>query len=80
MGESNASRVFVMQFLHELSESAKAAIDKYTVYSSATAGAIAAATLSQAALVISCIAGLLTIAWYCVRFYDRFKHGPNRGE
>lgn len=28
-------------------------------------------------MVIGGIAGVMSIIWYAVKFYDRFKHGPN---
>lgn len=59
-----------MNFLHELNEPTKRALDL-----TAAAGAATAITLSQAALVVSIIAGLLSITWYGVRLYDRFKYG-----
>ena len=59
-----------MNSLHELSEPTKRFLDL-----TAAAGAVTAITLSNVALVISCVAGLLSITWYGVRLYDRFKHG-----
>lgn len=56
--------------LHDLPEATKRALDL-----AAAAGAATAITLSQAALVVSIIAGLLSITWYGIRIYDRLKHG-----
>jgi hypothetical protein len=59
-----------MNFLHELSEPTKRFFDL-----TAAASAVTALTLSNAALAISCVAGLLSITWYGVRLFDRFKYG-----
>lgn len=53
---------------------------------SATATAISAVgatvpfTLNQAASVVGIIVGLLTIAWYILRFVDRIRFGPSSGD
>jgi ABC-type transport system involved in cytochrome c biogenesis permease subunit len=59
-----------VNFLHELSEPTKRVLDM-----TAAAGAVTAVTLSQAALMVSILAGLLSIAWYSIRIFDRLKHG-----
>jgi hypothetical protein len=61
-----------VNFLHELSEPSKRFLDL-----TAAAGAVTAITLSQAALVVSIIAGLLSIAWYSIRIFDRLKGGSS---
>ena len=58
--------------LHDLPEATKRALDL-----AAAAGAATAITLSQAALVVSIIAGLLSIAWYSIRIVDRLRNGPS---
>ena len=58
-------------FLHDLSESTKRFLDI-----TAVGGAVAAITLSQVALIVSIVAGILSAAWMCQRFYDR--HFLNR--
>jgi hypothetical protein len=60
-----------MTFLHDLSEPTKRFLD-----GTAVAGAVAAISLSQVALIVSIIAGILSAAWMCQRFYDR--HFLNR--
>jgi hypothetical protein len=57
--------------LHDLSEPTKRFLD-----ATALAGAVLSVTLSQVALIVSIIAGLLSAAWMCQRFYDR--HFLNR--
>jgi hypothetical protein len=58
--------------VHDLSEPTKRFLDW-----AAAAGAVTAITLSQVALMVSIIAGLLSAAWMCQRFYDR--HFLGRG-
>jgi hypothetical protein len=60
-----------VSFLHDLSEPTKRFLDV-----TAIAGAVTAITLSQVALIVSIIAGILSAAWMCQRFYDR--HFLNR--
>ena len=55
---------------HDLSEGTKRVLDFAGALS-----AVAAIGLSQVALIVSIIAGLMSIAWYAVRLYDRFRHG-----
>jgi hypothetical protein len=55
-----------MNFLHELSEPTKRFFD-----ATALAGAVAAISLSQVAIIVSIVAGLLSAAWMVQRFYDR---------
>ena len=55
-----------MNFLHDLSEPWKDFFDR-----SAIIGAVAAISLSQVALIVSIVAGVLSCAWFCQRFYDR---------
>jgi hypothetical protein len=57
--------------LHDLSEPTKRFLD-----ATALAGAVLSVTLSQVALIVSIIAGILSAAWMCQRFYDR--HFLNR--
>jgi hypothetical protein len=57
--------------LHDMSETTKRFLDW-----TAAAGAVTAITLSQVALLVSIVAGLLSAAWMCQRFYDRYKFGP----
>jgi hypothetical protein len=57
--------------IHDLSESTKRAID-----AAAVAGALVAGiSLAQAALVISILAGLVSIILGAIRIYDRLKFG-----
>ena len=56
--------------VHELSDHTKRALDLVGAVS-----AVAAISLSQVALMVSIIAGLLSITWYGVRLYDRFRYG-----
>lgn len=60
-----------MNFLHELNEPTKRFLD-----ATALGGAVLSITLSQVALIVSIIAGILSAAWMCQRFYDR--HFLNR--
>jgi hypothetical protein len=55
---------------HDLNEHTKRVLDFAGALS-----AVAAISLSQIALMVSIVAGLLSILWYAVRLYDRFKHG-----
>jgi hypothetical protein len=60
---------------HEWSEGTKRFLD--------IAGAISAVTaisLSSVALMVSIVAGVLSITWYAVRLHDRFKYGRGGGE
>jgi hypothetical protein len=59
-----------MNSVHDWGESTKRVLDTL-----AAVGAITAITLSQAALIVSIIAGLLSITWYGVRLYDRVRYG-----
>jgi hypothetical protein len=56
--------------IHDLSESTKRFMDVAGAVS-----AVAAISLSQAALVASFVAALLSIAWYGIRIYDRLRYG-----
>lgn len=56
--------------VHELSEHTKRALDVVGAVS-----AVAAISLSSVALLVSIVAGILSITWYGVRLYDRFKYG-----
>lgn len=59
-----------MNFLHDLNEHTKRALDVAGAVS-----AVAAISLSQVALMVSIVAGLLSIAWYGIRIFDRLKSG-----
>jgi hypothetical protein len=61
--------------MHELSEHTKRAIDLVSPVLTGAAAATAALTLQQLALVVTIATGLLSAAWYVMRFYDRFKYG-----
>jgi hypothetical protein len=61
--------------MHELSESTKRLIDSGSLLAAAAAGATRALTLADWALVVTIAAGVLSIAWQAMRFYDRFKYG-----
>jgi hypothetical protein len=60
---------------HELSEHTKRLLDVIGALS-----AVAAISLSQVALMVSIIAGLMSITWYGVRIFDRMKYGRGNGE
>jgi hypothetical protein len=60
---------------HELSEHTKRLLDVIGALS-----AVAAISLSQVALMVSIIAGLMSITWYGVRIFDRMKYGRGSGE
>ncbi len=64
-----------MSSLHDLSEPTKRLLDFI-----AAGSAAAALTLSQAALVVSIIAGLLSITWYGIRLHDRLKYGRSNDD
>ena len=55
---------------HDLNEHTKRVLDFAGALS-----AVAAISLSQVALLVSIVAGLLSIAWYAVRLWDRFRTG-----
>ena len=55
---------------HDLNEHTKRVLDFAGALS-----AVAAISLSQVALLVSIVAGLLSIAWYGIRIYDRFRTG-----
>lgn len=59
-----------MTSLHDMGEHTKRALDF-----AAGIGAVTAISLSQAAAIISILAGLASIAWVAMRFYDRLKYG-----
>ena len=59
--------------LHDLGEPTKRLLDYM-----AAASAVTAITLSQVALTVSIIAGLLSAAWMIQRFIDRYRYGPGR--
>lgn len=61
--------------MHELSEQTKRLIDAGSAAAIAAAAGVGAMTLSDWALVVTIIAGLLSVAWQIMRFYDRFKYG-----
>jgi hypothetical protein len=61
--------------MHELSESTKRLLDYGSLALTGLAGATRAVTLSEAALIVTIAAGLLSAAWQLVRFYDRIKYG-----
>lgn len=69
-----------MSIIAELSEPTKRAIDLVSPVATAAAAGAAAWTLSDVALTVTIVAGLLSILWYAVRLHDRFRHGPGRGE
>lgn len=56
--------------INDLSEHTKRALDMIGAVS-----AVAAISLSQVALMVSVVAGLLSITWYGIRIYDRLRHG-----
>lgn len=56
--------------LHDLNEGTKRVLDIL-----GAASAVAAISLSQVALLVSIVAGLLSITWYGVRLFDRFRYG-----
>ena len=56
-------------------EKAKRALDLTSPLATAAAGATAAITLSDVALTVTILAGLMSILWYAVRLFDRFKYG-----
>lgn len=60
---------------HDLSEQTRRGLDTLAAVS-----AVTAISLSQVAAIVSIIAGLASIAWVAMRFYDRLKYGPSRGE
>jgi hypothetical protein len=68
--------------MHELSESTKRLIDAASAAAVAAASGTAALTLSDWALLVTILAGLLSAAWQLMRFYDRWKygHGHSRDE
>lgn len=41
---------------------------------------LAGVTVASVQATITIIAGLLSITWFVVRLYDRFKHGPSKGD
>jgi len=61
--------------MHELSEQTKRFIDLGAFGLTGLAGAAQAITLSDVALVVTILAGLLSAAWTVMRFYDRLKYG-----
>ena len=61
--------------MHDLSESTKRLLDAGSLATAAAAGAAQAITLSDVALVVTILAGLLSAAWTAMRFYDRLKYG-----
>ncbi len=61
--------------VHDLSEHTKRLLDVIGAVS-----AVTAISLSQVALAVSIVAGLLSITWYVVRLYDRFKYGKPSGD
>ena len=61
--------------IHDLSEHTKRAGDWLAALS-----AVTAITLSQVALMVSIVAGLLSAAWMIQRFYDRYRYGPPKGD
>jgi hypothetical protein len=61
--------------MHELSEQTKRLIDFAAFGLTGVAGAVQAISLSDVALVVTIIAGLLSAAWTAVRFYDRLRYG-----
>lgn len=61
-----------MTSLHDWSEHTKRALDL-----AAAAGAVTAISLSQVALVVSIIAGIMSIAWYGIRIADRLRNGSS---
>jgi hypothetical protein len=61
--------------LHEWNEPTKRAMDFMSIALAGVSGGVAAVTLSQIALVVTIIAGLLSILWYAVRLHDRFRYG-----
>jgi hypothetical protein len=61
--------------VHDLNEHTKRVLDAVGAVSAA-----AAISLSQVALLVSIVAGLLSITWYGVRLFDRFKYGRGGGE
>lgn len=55
---------------HDWSEHTKRMLDL-----AGAVGAVAAISLSQVALMVSIVAGLLSILWYGIRIVDRFRSG-----
>lgn len=58
--------------VHEWSEQSKRLFDVAGAVS-----AVAAISLSQVALMVSIVAGLLSITWYGIRIFDRLKNGAS---
>lgn len=61
--------------LHALSEPTKRFLD-----ATAIGGAVAAVSLSQVAILVSIVAGILSAAWIIQRFVDRYRYGPSKGD
>jgi hypothetical protein len=61
--------------VHDLSEHTKKLLDGMAAVS-----ALTAISLSQVAVAVSIVAGLLSAAWIVQRFYDRYKYGPPKGD
>jgi hypothetical protein len=64
--------------MHELSEQTKRLIDFAAFGLTGLAGAVQAISLSDVALVVTIIAGVLSSAWTGVRLYDRARNGRSR--
>lgn len=60
---------------HDLSEQTRRGLDTLAAVS-----AVTAISLSQIAAIVSIIAGLASIAWVAMRFYDRIRYGPPKGD
>jgi hypothetical protein len=61
--------------MHEMGDSARKLID----FGSFSLAGVAVISLSQAALIVTILAGLASLILAGIRVYDRIKFGPHRG-
>ena len=61
--------------VHDLSESTKRIIDAVPPLLTAAAAGASRVSLNDVAVIVTIVVGLLSAAWYIVRFHDRIKYG-----
>lgn len=63
--------------LQSLSHETKRLIDISGLSTTAAAGAVAALTLADWALITTIAAAVFNALWQLMKFYDRFRYGPD---
>lgn len=62
-----------MSSIHDMGEHTKRALDLLSF-------CLAGVTVASVQATVTIIAGLLSITWFVVRLWDRFKHGPSNND